>query len=545
VIFLEIRTEVVYENSLVHLIHKPIMPAKTSQTHPLQIDQVSQPSGGVIGMTFCPGKKQRSGASGDWDRDLDLDLKAVHAWGACAVVSLMEASEFQRFGVPGLGEAVEHLGMEWHHLPIIDGDVPRAPFARRWGYSGLRLRAHLAAGRRILLHCRGGLGRTGMIAASLLVEGGIAPEQAILNVRAARPHTIETTAQEDFVRATQPVDPAADRRASRVLGCLLGGAVGDGFGYAVEFDRLDVIRRHHGAAGLREPVLRDGRLVVSDDTQMTLFTLEGLARAVGPKGEWHEDAAVEDAAVEEVRRAYLDWLDTQGASSGVTLAGMLATHSALRVQRAPGNTCLSALHAGGYGTIARPINDSKGCGGAMRTAPAGLLSGILPVQAFSLGARIGALTHGHPDGWGPSGFVAAAVCRALGGEPLERAIEGALADLRSATIGFDRAPSTAPYEAALHLARAAGGNAPADIRQLGGGWTGEEAAAIAAYAALTGKDFADVVAIAANHDGDSDSTASIAGQVWGAAHGLDGIPHRWVRRLDVLDELLRLAADPA
>ena len=342
------------------------MPAKTSQTHPLQIGEVCPPDGGVIGMTLCPGKTQPGGASGDWDRDLDLDLSAIHAWGACAVVSLMEAPEFQKFAVPGLGEAVERLGMEWHHLPIIDGDIPRAPFARLWGYSGLRLRAHLAAGRRILLHCRGGLGRTGMIAASLLVERGMAAEPAILRVRAARPHTIETTAQEDFVRATQPVDPTADWRASRVLGCLLGGAVGDGFGYAVEFDRLDAIRQRYGAAGIRAPVLRNGRLVVSDDTQMTLFTLEGLARSIELNGKGSEAAAVA-----EVRRAYLDWLDTQGASHGVALAGTLATHSALRVQRAPGNTCLSALHGGGNGTIETPINDSKGCGGAMRTAPAG------------------------------------------------------------------------------------------------------------------------------------------------------------------------------
>jgi ADP-ribosylglycohydrolase len=325
-----------------------------------------------------------------------------------------------------------------------------------------------------------------------------------------------------------------------VLGCLLGGAVGDGFGYAVEFDRLDAIRQRYGAAGIRAPVLRNGRLVVSDDTQMTLFTLEGLARSIELNGKGSEAAAVA-----EVRRAYLDWLDTQGASHGVALAGTLATHSALRVQRAPGNTCLSALHGGGNGTIETPINDSKGCGGAMRTAPAGLLPGISPAQSFSLGARIGALTHGHPDGWGPSGFVAAAVCRALGGEPLEQAIEAALADLRSATAGRGRAPSTAPYENAVRLARVAGDDAPADIRRLGEGWTGEEAAAIGAYAALTGKDFADVVARAANHDGDSDSTASIAGQLWGAAHGLDGIPHGWVRRLDVLDEVLWLAADPA
>ena len=80
------------------------------------------------------------------------------------------------------------------------------------------------------------------------------------------------------------------------------------------------------------------------------------------------------------------------------------------------------------------------------------------------------------------------------------------------------------------------------VTRLGLGWTGEEAVAIAAYAALTGGSFEDVVARAANHDGDSDSTAAIAGQLWGAAHGAGALPHAWARRLDVLDELLGLAA---
>ena len=107
----------------------------------------------------------------------------------------------------------------------------------------------------------------------------------------------------------------------RVLGCLIGGAVGDAFGYAIEFDQLDAIRRHHGPAGLRTPVLRNGRLQVSDDTQMTLFTLEGLTRAVGSDGTWNMDSAVT-----EVRRAYLDWLDTQqeqrtGQRSGRNVGG--------------------------------------------------------------------------------------------------------------------------------------------------------------------------------------------------------------------------------
>ena len=121
----------------------------------------------------------------------------------------MEESELIEYRVEGLGEAVAASGLEWHHLPIIDADVPREPFEERWVRSGARLRDQLACGRRILLHCRGGLGRTGTIAARLLVELGMPPKEAIEAVRKARPNTIETSAQEAHVRSVRPIPPVA------------------------------------------------------------------------------------------------------------------------------------------------------------------------------------------------------------------------------------------------------------------------------------------------------------------------------------------------
>ena len=516
--------------------------ARTSATDPLGIDEATAPGGGRIGMTFCPGKRQRGAAMGDWERDLAADLARIAEWGAAAVATLMEQHELERYGVVGIGEAVEALGMEWHHLPIPDVGVPDGLFEARWFYAGHRLRAHLLAGRRVLLHCRGGLGRTGTIAARLMVELGTAPDEAVAAVRRARPGTLETAAQEAHAWAAEPVGAAQAAAADRLLGCLLGGALGDAFGYAVEFDSLDAIRRRFGPEGIREPVFHAGRLAVSDDTQMTLFTLEGLLRAVGPDGAWSEDGAVA-----EVRRAYLDWLDTQsgGAPSG-GLAGALAARPALRHRRAPGNTCLSALRAGGDGEPWRPINGSKGCGAAMRSAPLAFLPGLrVGAAAFRLGARTGALTHGHPDGWGPAGLVAAAVRRLLGGEGMRDALAGAIGDLERSAGAWDcvAPPATAPYRLALEFAERMPDRPCEAVARLGLGWTGEEAVAIAAYAALTGGgSFEEVAARAANHDGDSDSTAAIAGQLWGAAHGAATLPHAWARRLDVLDELLGLAA---
>ena len=175
--------------------------AKTSLTHPLRIDAVAAPGGGLIGMTFCPGKHQAGAFSGRWWRDLDFDLARIQEWGAASVVTLMEQHELAKYGVARIGEAVRALGMEWHHLPIIDVDVPRAPFEAGWLASGPVLRAHLGAGRRIVLHCLGGLGRTGTIAARLLVELGVPAEDAVSAVRAARAGTIETDAQMEHVRS--------------------------------------------------------------------------------------------------------------------------------------------------------------------------------------------------------------------------------------------------------------------------------------------------------------------------------------------------------
>lgn len=180
------------------------MTAKTSLTDPLQINAVAAPNGGWIGMTLCPGKWQPNGQSGFWQRDLSLDLDRIAQWGACAVVTLMEGHELAQYRVADIGSAVQALGMEWHHLPIQDFDIPRAPFAAGWVTAGPLLHAHLTAGRKILLHCLGGLGRSGTIAARLLIERGLQPVTAIAAVRAARPGAIETDAQCAYVRQLTP-----------------------------------------------------------------------------------------------------------------------------------------------------------------------------------------------------------------------------------------------------------------------------------------------------------------------------------------------------
>ena len=154
---------------------------------------------------------------------------------------------------------------------------------------------------------------------------------------------------------------------SHFRGCLLGGAVGDALGAAVEFMNLDEIRGRFGPNGIQAPARAYGRVgAITDDTQMALFTAEGLLRAR------HQPPGRRPAPVPVVvHAAYLRWLRTQGerppklSDDGGWLFGVRELHA----QRAPGSTCLEALRSGLIGTPRDPLNDSKGCGGVMRIAP--------------------------------------------------------------------------------------------------------------------------------------------------------------------------------
>lgn len=177
------------------------MTVRTSDTHPLRIDSVTIPAtGGQIGITFCPGKKQMNALTGSWDRNLEQDMRCIAEWKPDAMLTLIEAHEFEELGVSQLPKVVEQMGLEWHHLPIRDMDVPAVEFEQKWLHVGVRLRKYLMFGGRVLVHCKGGLGRAGTIAARLLVELGEQPESAIDQVRLVRRKAIETGAQEDHVR---------------------------------------------------------------------------------------------------------------------------------------------------------------------------------------------------------------------------------------------------------------------------------------------------------------------------------------------------------
>ncbi len=332
------------------------------------------------------------------------------------------------------------------------------------------------------------------------------------------------------------------RDAEHFAGCLLGGAVGDALGAPVEFMSLGQIRSRFGPNGVSDFAEAYGRLgAVTDDTQMTLFTAEGLLR-----GRDRQQETGGASVAEAVHRAYLRWLTTQGMASRhpafaeatrrADRGGLLGVR-ALHARRAPGNTCLSALCSAGMGTIDRPLNDSKGCGGVMRVAPVGLIFED-PEEAFDTACEAAAITHGHPSGYLSAGCLATVIAGVVGGQPLAEATGEAVRILKSKSKHKE---CLAALEAARDLASSRP-PCPEAVESLGGGWVGEEALAISLYCALCWQaDFKAGVLLAVNHGGDSDSTGAITGNILGALLSTSAIPARWLERLELRGEIQVLA----
>jgi ADP-ribosyl-[dinitrogen reductase] hydrolase len=333
-----------------------------------------------------------------------------------------------------------------------------------------------------------------------------------------------------------PTPPVGLDERDRFRGCLLAGAVGDALGGPVEFWSIGEIRSRLGPAGVTGFV--DDRAEVTDDTQMTLFTAEGLIRS--SVRSWSYGISHIPTGV---HRAYLRWLHTQGESApdvdpAVPPNGWLVNERRLHRRRAPGTTCLSALRSGSAGTTSEPINDSKGCGGVMRVAPVGLWLRE-PETAFRVGCDVAALTHGHPSGWLSAGALAAIVSMVTGGGDLDGAVVEARRLVGAHAAGGETVDA---LDAAVALA-AHGRPAPEDLERLGGAWVGEEALAIALACALAPAEPLDALLSSVNHSGDSDSTGAICGNLLGALLGEGFLPPTWVDALDIGDVVCRVADD--
>ncbi|MDI3330467.1 MAG: ADP-ribosylglycohydrolase family protein [Micrococcus sp.] len=357
--------------------------------------------------------------------------------------------------------------------------------------------------------------------------------------------------------AGAPGEPQpAPSYASRVRGVLAGGAAGDALGYTVEFSSLDQIRARFGDGGLAHrlqvPETRDGgTLPVSDDTQMTLFVLDGLLEWI----EWANEGSMADPAA-CVWLSCLRWYRTQ---EGTLPAGApeppsrwLDGHPELRVRRAPGNACLSGLAQPDMGLPERPHNPgSKGCGTVMRSAPYGMVPGLEDEMVVSLARQGAVLTHGHPAAWTAAAAFALMVSRLMAGHGLGPSVADALDWLQTLSDDGGTADALRSAVAMAQDADRAAGLPSFLPGELGEGWVAEEALALAVYAVLVtsagsgastdpSTHFQSALRLAINHDGDSDSTASLAGQLLGARYGMAVFPGaevpRWIGEREVVTE---------
>ncbi|MER6991446.1 type VII secretion system-associated protein [Saccharopolyspora hirsuta] len=341
-----------------------------------------------------------------------------------------------------------------------------------------------------------------------------------------------------------PIDPH-----ERFVGSVLAGAVGDALGYSIEFHDIGTIRQEHGDAGLTAPVLRDGVARISDDTQMMLFTLEGLIRAHVAR----RMNPVDNDPVPEVQHAYQRWFHTQNQpwpQAGGPYAqrlqqpdGWLITNHGLFATRAPGSTCMSALarfaQTHQHATPQHAINDSKGCGGVMRAAPVAVWSGD-PAEVFYAAVGTAALTHSHPSGYLSAGVLAVIVHQLIRDVPLPEAVRIAR-ELLLRWRGHEEQLQI--LDKAVELAKR-GPVSPEELKDaLGQGWVGEEALAIGLYAVLATDNLRDALLLSVNHSGDSDSTGIVAGNIGGALYGTRAIPQEWLNTLELREVVETLAKD--
>jgi len=348
----------------------------------------------------------------------------------------------------------------------------------------------------------------------------------------------------------------------KIRGCLIGGAVGDALGYAVEFQHEDQIFSKYGESGITEYELdhATGKALISDDTQMTLFTADGLLvgdtrGALRGIQAWPRNYVV---------MSYYDWLKTQNMTykeyknrprkdEDRSTSWLLDVPELFNL-RAPGNTCLSALHGRQVGDkyaesyIESVLNDSKGCGGIMRVAPVGLRYRHLSIDKLDMeGAEIAAITHSHSLGYMPAAVLVHIINRIVFSEEKQE-LKGIVYEARDTVSKLFQGDKhlkelTDIIDLAIELSENNSDDLD-NIHRIGEGWVAEETLGIALYCALRYQNsFSEGVIAAVNHNGDSDSTGAVTGNILGALLGVDAIEEKWKTNLELIDVITEMADD--
>lgn len=338
----------------------------------------------------------------------------------------------------------------------------------------------------------------------------------------------------------------------KCLGSLVGGAIGDAFGYPVEFvNSFEEIRAKYGEDGVTEydksypwleEHLRHNKALFSDDTQMTLYTAEGLIEA----------AKRGTPLLPTICNAYIAWYRPQiGKKVRISYDSKLVKIEELNQRRAPGNTCLTALNDIYKGH--EPHNTSKGCGGIMRIAPIGIFGATHGWSLETTGKIAGEaaeLTHQHKLSTFASATQAMIIQSCIlaedpiTSETFKSIVEDALAKLPE--MYFDYDSLLEDFVKLIHKAIRLEDNLLRDWEiienGLGGGWVAEETLAISIFSVLRHiKDFKGCMICAVNHGGDSDSTGAVAANIIGAILGYDAIPKEFTASLQLHDLIVEMA----
>ncbi|MBC8535736.1 ADP-ribosylglycohydrolase family protein [Feifania hominis] len=332
-------------------------------------------------------------------------------------------------------------------------------------------------------------------------------------------------------------------------GCLIGGAVGDALGFPVEFVKDSHIFQKYGERGITEYSLVNGVASISDDTQMTLFTANGLllgttrAMTRGIMGSYPSYVAL----------CYKDWLRTQTADEfgfEPPEYAWLNNVPEMNHSREPGRTCIRCLMHDNLGSIASPSNNSKGCGGVMRVAPIGLYfegKCYTSDEIDMIGAETAALTHGHELGYIPAAMLVH-IIHLLAHKPEVTVLEAVVDAKKAVSRLFPHAEHLGEMlDLTDNAIRLAGENEVDElvaISGLGEGWVAEETLAIAIYCSIKFEnDFEKAIIASVNHSGDSDSTGALTGNILGARLGMKAIPEKFLRNLELRDTILEIADD--
>lgn len=516
---------------------------------------------------------------GDKDGKCAKDkLNRMMQFGVCCFFDLTEEGELISY------ENWLPFDVSYIRFPIRDVSVPQSIEDVRKLVQTILQKADGTHGE-VYVHCWGGVGRTGTIIACLIAEEMENPtiEKVMRELRkrfammpkSAHRQTPETKEQEHFVQ--QYIENMSNQSKhktdlhDRIRGSLIGGAIGDALGYPVEFMSRNQILAKYGSKGITAFELSgNGKALISDDTQMTLFTANGLLFGVT---RFCTHGILGAGLKDYVRYAYMDWYETQTGVEDYAKYHYcwIRDIAELNARRAPGNTCMSALDAIKHHKDVQ--NNSKGCGGVMRVAPVGLMAATdelvivkdwygeeVPRRTWKkqeiarLGGDCAELTHKHPLGYLPAAFLADLIYYIMmyDGEITFAVFEQFLHEIDADCRSEYKNPKEQKamdelwllIEKAIRLAKDLSVADEYAIPQLGEGWTGDEALAIALYCTLRHLDsFEDAVIAAVNHDGDSDSTGAICGNIMGAIVGLNGIPNHFIEHLELKDLIIDIADD--